>query len=180
MGNLMRKTYTFIAVLIFLCTSACAGSSTPTSAASNSNSEAQNNSDRGLSTLQLDGKEVKVDYGRPRLNGRDLEKLIQPGQEWRMGSGSATTLSTDLDLKFGDEAVPKGKYVLKAKPITAQDWVLLIQNEDGVNMAEAPLKLEKVDSPTELMTIELAQSSNAGKFKLLWGNLTLSTEFRKA
>lgn len=176
----MRKTYTLIAVLIFLCVSACAGSSTPTSAANNSNGEAQNNSDRGSATVQLDGKEVKVDYGRPKLNGRDLEKLIQPGQEWRMGSNSATTLSTDIDLKFGDKTVPKGKYTLKAKPTSAQDWRLLIQKEDGTTVAEVPMKLEKVDSATDVMTIELSQSSNVGKFKLLWGTLTLSTEFRKA
>ncbi|HST21333.1 MAG TPA: DUF2911 domain-containing protein [Blastocatellia bacterium] len=176
----MRKTYTFIAVLIFLCVSACAGNNTQTSAASDSNSEAQNNSDRGQATLQLDGATVMVEYGRPNLSGRNLEKLIQPGQEWRMGSNTATTLTTTADLKFGDKAVPKGKYVLKAKPVSAQDWMLLIQNEDSGSVAEVPMKMEKVDSSTERMTIELSQSSNVGKFKLIWGNLTLSTEFRKA
>ncbi|MGA9774036.1 MAG: DUF2911 domain-containing protein [Blastocatellia bacterium] len=176
----MRKTYTFIAVLIFLCVSACAGSNTQTSAASNSNSEAQNNSDRGQATLQLDGAAVTVEYGRPNLNGRNLEKLIQPGQEWRMGSNTATTLTTTADLKFGDKVVPKGKYALKAKPVNAQEWLLLIQKEDSTTLAEVPMKLEKADSATELMTIELTQSNNAGKFKLLWGTLTLSTEFRKA
>src|ERR1044072_3234867 len=176
----MRKTYTFMAVLIFLCVSACAGSNTQTSAASNSNGEAQNNAGRGQATLQLDGETVTVDYGRPNLGGRNLEKLIQPGQEWRMGSNSATTLTTTADLKFGDKAVPKGKYVLKAKPVSAQDWMLLIQNEDSGSVAEVPMKLEKIDSPTERMTIELTQNSNVGKFKLIWGNLTLSTEFRKA
>jgi hypothetical protein len=176
----MRKTYTFIAVLIFLCVSACTGSNTQTTAASNSNSEAQNNSDRGQATLQLDGATVTVEYGRPNLGGRNLEKLIQPGQEWRMGSNSATTLTTTADLKFGDKVVPKGKYVLKAKPVSAQDWMLLIQKEDSSTIAEVPMKLEKVDSSTELMTIELTQSSNVGKFKLIWGTLTLSTEFRKA
>ncbi len=176
----MRKIYTFTAVLIFLCVSACAGSNTQTSAASNSNGEAQNNSDRGQAVLQLDGGTVTVEYGRPNLGGRNLEKLIQPGQEWRMGSNSATTLTTTADLKFGDKAVPKGKYVLKAKPVSAQDWLLLIQSEDGGNVAEVPMMLEKADSSKELMTIELTQSNNVGKFKLLWGNLALSTEFRKA
>lgn len=176
----MRKTYTFIAVLIFLCVSACAGSNTQTSAASNSNSEAQNNSDRGQATLQLDDGSVTVEYGRPNLSGRNLEKLIKPGQEWRMGSNSATTLTTTEDLKFGDKTVPKGKYVLKAKPVSEQDWMLLIQKEDNTTVAEVPMKLEKVDSSTELMTIDLTQSNNAGKLKLLWGNMVLSTEFRKA
>jgi hypothetical protein len=176
----MRKTYTFIAVLIFLCVSACAGSNTQTSAASNSNGEAQNNSDRGQATLQLEGETVTVEYGRPNLGGRNLEKLIKPGQEWRMGSNSATTLTTTADLKFGDKTVPKGKYVLKAKPVSEQEWLLLIQKEDNITVAEVPMKLEKVDSSTELMTLELMQNNNVGKLKLLWGNLTLSTEFRKA
>ena len=139
----MRKTYTFIAVLIFLCVSACAGSNTETSAASNSNSEAQNNSDRGQATLQLDGGTVTVEYGRPNLSGRNLEKLIQPGQEWRMGSNTATTLTTTADLKFGDKVVPKGKYVLKAKPVSAQDWMLLIQNEDGANCGRSAYEAGK-------------------------------------
>jgi hypothetical protein len=176
----MRKTYTFVAVLIFLCVSACAGSNTETSAASNSNGEAQNNSDRGQATLQLDGATVTVEYGRPNLGGRDLEKLIKPGQEWRMGSNSATTLTTTADLKFGDKTVPKGKYVLKAKPVSDKDWLLLIQTQDSTTVAEVPMKLENAASPTELMTIDLTQSNNVGKLKLTWGKLTLSTDFSKA
>jgi hypothetical protein len=128
----------------------------------------------------LEGGTVFVDYGRPALKGRDLEKLIEPGQEWRMGSNAPTTLATDMDLKFGDKIVPKGKYILKAKPATQQSWTLLIQKEDGTPIAEAPMSLARVDSPAELMTIELAQASGGGRLMLRWGNLTLSTDFQKA
>jgi hypothetical protein len=106
--------------------------------------------------------------------------MMKPGQEWRMGSNAATKLMTDVDLKFGDKLVPKGKYVLKAKLDDQQKWLLLIQTEDEKPFAEVPLTFQKIDRTAENMTIELAGKGNGGTFVLHWGNLTLSTDFQKA
>jgi hypothetical protein len=160
--------------------SACAGNGARNAVSENSNIAPQSNSDRGKAVLQLGGGTVSVDYGRPALKGRDLEKLIERGQEWRMGSNAPTTLETDIDLKFGDQTIPKGKYFLKAKPVEQQEWVMLIQTPDNTTVAEAPLSFQKVDPSLELLTIELAEKNNGGTLMLHWGNLALSTDFQKA
>ena len=77
--------------------------------------------------------------------------------EWRMGSNAPTTLSSDIDLKFGDKTVSKGKYVLKAKLIEAGKWHLMIYKEKDL-VAEVPLTLGKNSQPVELVTIKLEKT----------------------
>jgi hypothetical protein len=176
----MNKKCSVIVIAMVFCISACAGSATSNSASNNSNSAEQSQTDRGQSVLEVEGGKVSVEYGRPALKGRDLEKMISPGQEWRMGSNAATTLTTDVDLKFGDKVLPKGKYILKAKAVDKQQWQLLVGTEDQSPVAEIPLSLQQVDSSVELMTIELPKKGNGGSFVLRWGTLSLSTDFQNA
>ncbi|HKY05817.1 MAG TPA: DUF2911 domain-containing protein [Blastocatellia bacterium] len=174
----MRKLYSLVFSVLLLAI-ACTGGNPTNTTPSNTNS-APAASDRGTSVLQMAGGTVSVEYGRPALKGRDLEKMIEPGQEWRMGSNAATTLTTDLGLKFGDKVVPAGKYVLQAKPLEDQRWLLLIKREDNSTVAEAPLAFEKIDRAAEALTIDLSARKDGGKFMLHWGHLTLSTDFEKA
>src|SRR5690242_11930104 len=62
---------------------------------------------RGKSELNLGGGKASVDYGRPAIKGRTIEAL-PVGSEWRMGANAATTLTTDVSLKFGDNVIQKG------------------------------------------------------------------------
>ncbi|MEW5979906.1 MAG: DUF2911 domain-containing protein [Acidobacteriota bacterium] len=136
--------------------------------------------ERGEATLDLGGAKVTVEYGRPELKGRDPESLISPGDEWRMGSNAATTLSTDADLKFGDKLVPKGKYVLRAKFVEKGTWHLKILKEDKSVVAEIPLKYHQASTSEELVTVKLEKQGSGGKFTLQWGKLTISANFQKA
>ena len=138
--------------------------------------QAQN---RGEATLTLGTGKVSVDYGRPSLQGRDIYSLIKAGEEWRMGSNAPTTLTTDIDLKFGDKMVKKGKYVLRAKLVEKGKWVLLIKQDDTV-VAEVPLVYSQSSSPEEQVTIKLEKQGDGGKFLLQWGTFTASTNFKKA
>jgi hypothetical protein len=179
-----------IALVLFCSVSAC-GQRESQSGAGNSNggapvapagspSVAQDGGDRGRSSVRLDGANVSVEYGRPALKGRDLEKMISPGQEWRMGANEATKLTADADLKFGDALVPKGEYVLRARADDPQKWVLLVQKEGGSAVAEIPLSFQKTDRSAELLTIDLVEKGKEGEFVLHWGGLMLSAGFRKA
>ncbi|HYP28751.1 MAG TPA: DUF2911 domain-containing protein [Blastocatellia bacterium] len=180
-----------IALALFCSVSACTQRESQSGVAGNSNGGAQSTpasspggaqdgAERGRAALRLGGGNVSVEYGRPALKGRDLEKMISPGQEWRMGANQATKLTTDVDLRFGDKAVPKGEYVLKARADDPEKWVLLVQKEGGPTVAEIPLSFRKTDRSVELLTIELAEKGNDGEFALHWGDLMLSTGFRKA
>ena len=122
----MKTVSSFITLAVLLLTVACArGGATGESAAGPGSPAATADpaaaQDRGQSELALDGGKVSVEYGRPTLRGRNLEALIQPGDEWRMGSNAATTLTTDTPLKFGDKVLDAGKYILKAKLIEPEE-----------------------------------------------------------
>ena len=140
---------------------------------------AQSPNKRGEASLSIDGGRVSIDYGSPTLKGRDIESLIAPGEEWRMGADAATTLSTDVSLKFGNKVVRKGKCVLRAKLVAKEQWHLLIQKEDKSTVVEIPLTYQKSDNPVEELTIKLEKQGSGGKFILEWGKFSLSTEFQK-
>jgi hypothetical protein len=135
--------------------------------------------DRGNSELAIGGGKASVEYGRPAIRGRSIDAL-PVGTEWRMGSNSATTLTTDVNLKFGDKVIQKGKYILTAKRADESKWVLMIKTEDKSSTIEVPLTFAKVEAAVELLTIDLKKNGNGGKFSLQWGTFTLSTDFQKA
>jgi hypothetical protein len=141
---------------------------------------AQSPNGRGEATLVLDGGKVSIDYGRPKLKGRDLETMIAVGDEWRMGADAGTTLNTEVALKFGNKVVDKGKYVLRAKLVAKDEWHLIVQKlEDKSVVAEVPLTYHKADNAVEELTIKLEKQDNGGKFTLQWGKLSISTDFQK-
>ena len=140
---------------------------------------AQMTGDRGQTSLDLNGGKVTVEYGRPALAGRDVKSMLQPGMEWRMGSNAATTLDTNIDLKFGNKTVTKGKYVLKAKFVEEGKWLLLVA-EDEKTLAEIPMTTGTNTSPVENVTIKLEKEGTGGKLTVSWGTLNVATSFQKA
>ena len=140
---------------------------------------AQVSGDRGQTSLELNGGKVSIEYGRPALAGRDVKAMLQPGMEWRMGSNAATTLDTNVDLKFGNKTLPKGKYVLKAKFVEEGKWLLLV-TEDEKTLIEAPMTLGTNASPVENVTIKLEKQGTGGKLTVSWGTLNVAATFQKA
>jgi hypothetical protein len=167
----MRRTSALFGLLIFISTSACFGNAAFAPA---------HDGDRGQASLQLDSNKIEVEYGRPALKGRNPEELLKPGQVWRMGSDAATTLSTQASLKFGDKVIPAGKYVLKAKFVEPQKWLLLIETETKSQVAELPFVLEKLDSSVEHLTIALEKKDKGGRLVVKWGLLSLAADFQPA
>lgn len=166
----MRRLTGIVALLVFTSNAACFASPAP------GNSQAE----RGHPVLQLAGNKIEVDHGRPGLRGRKPEAMIQPGQVWRMGSDDPTTLSTQASLKFGGKVIPAGTYVLQAKLVEPQKWLLLLQSEAGSPVAEVPFSLQKLEKPVELLTITLEKTDTGGRLVLQWGTLALAAEFQPA
>jgi hypothetical protein len=131
---------------------------------------------RGEARVTLAGKPIVVNYGRPSLKGRDMLGKAEVGQEWRMGSDTATTLDTPVSLSFGSTRVPPGQYVLRAKKVSDKDWVLKLER-DGKAATEVPLQGSPLDKSVEMFTIDLAEEQGQGVFRMSWGNLALATRF---
>jgi hypothetical protein len=140
---------------------------------------AQMSGDRGQTSLELNGGKVSIEYGRPALAGRDVKAMLQPGMEWRMGSNAATTLESNVDLKFGSKTLAKGKYVLKAKFVEEGKWLLLV-TEDEKTLIEAPMTVGTNASPVENVTIKLEKQGTGGKLTVSWGTLNVAATFQKA
>ena len=131
---------------------------------------------RGQSEVELAGKAISVEYGRPSLKGRDMLGQADVGMTWRMGADSATTLETAADLSFGEQAVPAGEYVLKAKKVAAEKWHLLVTSDDAT-VAEVPLSTSELADSVETFTIGLSGSAGKGRLEMQWGTKALGADF---
>ena len=143
-------------------------------------------SDRGMAQLDTAKGSIVVDYGRPQLKGRDPLTWQKDGSYWRMGMNAMTTLSTPVDLMFGDVKVPKGKYGLSLLRVSSDRYDLVFNSEtSGMGMshdkatdvASVPLKKESIPDSVETFTIELKGGANAGVFAMTWGTTRLAADF---
>ena len=151
---------------------------------------AQGNS-RGTSTLTLQGKTVSVDYGRPSLKGRTTDGLLgqlKPGGVWRLGADSSTTFKTEIDLAFGDVAIPAGEYSIWMQRQEGNSWKLLFDKEHGQwgepapdpsqCFASVPLKESKPAKSVEMVTLTLSEAGSGGKLLIQWGTLEAAASFK--
>lgn len=140
----------------------------------------------GKAEKTIGSAHVTIVYGRPQLKGRDINKLLQPGQMWRIGADMPTTLESDADLDFGGTRVPKGKHVLLARLAAPGQWTLVVSSapvshyEPSAKLAEEPMTVEQANSSVEELTIELTNNSGQGTIEISWGAEKLSASFRPA
>ena len=146
---------------------------------------------RGTAKLTLNGKTVTVEYGKPSLNGRNVEDLLgqlPAGEVWRMGADTSTTFTTSGDLKFGDVAIPKGVYSIWARKESDGGWKLVFNKKHGQwgtdhdaaqDFAAVPLSVEKqgAGKPAEKVEISMEHEKGAGEFSVEWGTMELTATF---
>ncbi len=142
--------------------------------------------ERGNATATLNGAHVTIDYGRPLLKGRDPLSLIKPGQVWRIGADSSTTLESDRDLDIGGTRVPKGKHILLARLDSPGKWTLVVsskpwmQYDSSAKIAETPMKYAEAGDSVEMVTIKLTGRNGTGQIEIAWGKLRLTAEIKAA
>jgi len=140
----------------------------------------------GTATAAIGGGKVTVDYVGPASMGRDVQSLLAPGSYWRMGADKATTITTDVDLKFGSMVVPKGTYKLVAHLSADKKWSLIVAEDLGSGSAptkvigQAEGTIGATETTVDNMTIKLEVAGAKGKFILDWGNARLTAEFTAA
>ncbi len=142
--------------------------------------------ERGSAKATLGGAHITIDYGRPELRGRDMLGQLKPGQVWRIGADSPTTLESDKDLDFGGTVVPKGKHILLAKLVEPGKWTLVFssksvfQYEASAKIAEVPLTFEEANDSDEMVTLKLTDQGGSGVLEIAWGKMRLTTSFKPA
>ena len=136
---------------------------------------------------------IKVDYGQPHVRGRAglPTELAKDGTVWRVGANAATTLTTEVDLTIGGAEVPKGAYSLYA--IREGGKTLLIINKNtgqwgteydvSKDLVRVPMTSRIAAESLESLQIALVPAPTVkdmparGVLSILWGTLSLSTEW---
>ena len=145
---------------------------------------------RGSSTLDVNGKTVSVEFGRPSLKGRNVDELLgklKPGDVWRLGADKSTTFSTPIDLMFGDVTLPAGEYSLWARREAGDTWKLVFNKQHGQwgpqhdaaqDLVAVPLKESKLTNPQEMVSISLNKAKEGGLLVIEWGDKKLAASFK--
>jgi len=142
--------------------------------------------ERGSVKATINGAHITIDYGRPMLRGRDMLGQLKPGQVWRIGADSPTTLESDKDLDFGGTVVPKGKHILLAKLVEPGKWTLVFSSksvfeyEASAKIAEVPLTFEEANDSDEMVTLKLTDQGGSGVLEIAWGKMRLTASFKPA
>ena len=144
---------------------------------------------RATSKLDIAGKFVMIEYGRPSMKGRDLLALVEPGKVWRMGADKSTTFTSDGRLSFGKMAVPEGSYSLWLKKTGNQSFELVFNKQIGQwgtqysgsidDIASIPMTFSEGSEAVEMFTLSLTRGAkaNAGELTLQWGKAVLKAPF---
>lgn len=74
--------------------------------------------------------EIKIDYHRPGVKGREVwGKIVPYNQVWRAGANENTTISFSKEVIIDGRNVPAGTYGLHMIP-TADDWTIILNKDD--------------------------------------------------
>lgn len=83
-------------------------------------------------TNKISPPKIKVLYGRPKKNGREIFGSVIPfGKIWRVGANEATEVVFYNDVVFGQAEVKAGTYVLYAIP-DKNEWTLILSSNTDV------------------------------------------------
>jgi hypothetical protein len=138
----------------------------------------------GTAQVNLKGKKITIDYGRPSMKGRKIiGELVPYGKVWRTGANEATALTTEADLNIGGTNVPAGKYTLYTLP-SEGTWKLIINKQTGQwgtvyeesqDLARVDLKKSSLSQPVEQLTISFDKKNDStADLVLQWETTQLS------
>jgi hypothetical protein len=122
-------------------------------------------------SVAMDGGTVKVCYGRPHVNGREIMgKLVPYGEPWRMGADEATALYVPFAARIAGVKVAAGWYSIYVIP-TAKDWQVVVNSDAkrwGVDIdakvrakdvGTGTVSAEHLAAPVEILSISLTAAS---------------------
>jgi hypothetical protein len=73
---------------------------------------------------------IAITYSQPHARGRKIiGGLVPTDTVWRFGANIATTLHTDLDIRIGSLAIPRGDYTLFMLHSATNQWQLIVSSQ---------------------------------------------------
>ncbi|MCE7995385.1 MAG: DUF2911 domain-containing protein [Roseivirga sp.] len=110
--------------------------------------------------------EVKIEYSRPSLDGRDMYTTLTPvGKRWRTGANTRTVISFSKDVKLNGNEVKAGDYNLFTIP-GKNEWSIILNS----NTAETnPFR---VDDKNNILTFKVTPATSGTKIETFTINVT--------
>lgn len=132
-------------------------------------------------TIAIGGHSVKVCYGAPKKNGRDIMGGLVPyEQPWRMGANEATSIYMPSRGSIAGVSVQPGWYSLYAVP-SQSEWRIFVNSnverwgipvDDAVkakDVGSGVVRVERADNSAEALHLQLAaRDNNAADLVLQW------------
>jgi len=135
-------------------------------------------SKNGKTEAKIGSVTVTIEYGRPKVKGREIwGGLVPYGEVWRTGANEATTISFDGDVTIEGKPLPAGTYALFTVPTqdkwtwifnkTAKQWGAFKYDaaKDALRVEAEPVGHE----PTEEMTFAI----DGDRVVLTWEKLAV-------
>ena len=92
---------------------------------------AQRKSPHDTVTAQINGANLKVTYGSPAVNGRDIWGALVPyDKAWRGGADEATLFTTSKDITINGKKLAAGTYSVFVIP-TKDKWTYIFNSQTG-------------------------------------------------
>jgi hypothetical protein len=147
-------------------------------------------SGRDTVRAQIGGANIWIDYGRPKLRGRDVfVKGVLGDTLWRTGANAATQFRTDKDLLVDGKRLKAGTYTLYTR-ISGDNskYALIFNAQTGQwgteyhadrDVLSVPLRVTRAPILEEF-TISIDPTSPASMLTLAWGVLRLQTRVEGA
>jgi hypothetical protein len=130
------------------------------------------------SSVALGGREVKVCYGAPKKNGRQVAGgLIPFDKAWRIGANEATVIHMPVKGSIAGVAVQPGWYSLYTYA-GASEWKIVVNSSvqrwgvpeavDG-DVGTGTVRVENADSAEEALRLRLASTgANSADLVVHW------------
>jgi len=160
MGRKLLSILLFIAIYIASCSSGQNENNTPE----------RRKSPIAIAKVNHANTYIKVVYGQPYKNSRDIfGNLIPYGEVWRTGANEATELTTTKEIQFGDKTLPAGTYALFSIP-GKNEWTIILNSQLGQwgafdynsdnDVMRIKVSSETTEDVTEAFTIKFTEVEN--------------------
>jgi len=135
------------------------------------------------------GQRLELNYGELLTSAPGMNRIPfsqTEGYIWAPGKNGATKIKTPASLDFGGKVIPPGRYGLWTKR-TKDGWNLIVnefpdvwstQHEPSADLAEVPMKVGTLDTPSETLEIRIEEQDGGGVIKIEFGSDQLIAPFK--
>jgi hypothetical protein len=159
----------------------------------------------GVTSTQIGGRWIDINYGRPILRGRtgifgsgaDYGTKVNDGAPvWRAGANVSTRLKTEMALEIGGKRVAPGEYVMLIELKSPKEWTFILTTQSWVrdfdqnnrtdlygaynytpakDVTRAPMTVEGIPFAIDQLTWGFTDVTAAGGAMRIWWDKTMAT-----